>query len=90
MLAIDVFPDEDGYAGERGLLNAVLDTVVSNDVWVSDRNMCTRSFLFGIAQKQAFFVIRQHLGMSWTPLDQLGGFLVDSDLAIHRYPCTLG
>lgn len=71
MLAIDVFPDEDGYAGERGLLNAVLDTVVSNDVWVSDRNMCTGSFLFGIAQKQAFFVIRQHLGMSWTPLDQL-------------------
>jgi hypothetical protein len=71
MLAIDVFPCEDGYAGERALLDQVVAIVAANDVWIADRNMCTRSFLFGIAQRQAYFVIRQHQGMSWQPLDEL-------------------
>mgnify|MGYP001554462845 CR=1 FL=1 len=41
MLAIDVFPCEDGHAQERSLLPQVLATIESDDVWIADRNFCT-------------------------------------------------
>lgn len=56
----DVVPCEDGHAQERALLGAVLPLVQPKDVWVADRNFCTTDFVFGIAVRQAFFVIRQH------------------------------
>jgi IS4 transposase len=62
-IAIDVFPCEDGHAQERSLLEDVLKTVMANDLWVADRNFCVQSFLFGIAQKNAFFIIREHQQM---------------------------
>jgi hypothetical protein len=41
MLAIDIFPCEDGHAQERSLLPDVLTTVETDDVWIADRNFCT-------------------------------------------------
>jgi IS4 transposase len=64
-LPIDVFPCEDGHAQERSLLTDVLSTVEANDVWIADRNFCTRDFLLGIAARQAFFVIREHKNLPW-------------------------
>ena len=65
-LAIDVVPCEDGHAQERSLLGPILDTVAANDVWVADRHFCTTAFLFGIAQRKGFFVIRRHAStLSW-------------------------
>jgi IS4 transposase len=60
MLAIDVFPCEDGHAQERTLLPQVLETVAAKDIWIADRNFCTTGFLCGIARRDGFFVIRQH------------------------------
>ena len=60
MLATDVFPCEDGHAQERSLLPQVLTTVEVRDLWIADRNFCTTGFLFGIANQDAAFVIRQH------------------------------
>jgi IS4 transposase len=60
MLAMDVFPCEDGHAQERSLLPQVLETVEARDLWIGDRNFCTTAFLFGIAQRDGSFVIRQH------------------------------
>ena len=60
MLATDVFPCEDGHAQERSLLLQVLTTVEARDLWIADRNFCTTGFLFGIANQDAAFVIRQH------------------------------
>ncbi|MFH1266671.1 MAG: IS4 family transposase [Planctomycetota bacterium] len=60
MLATDVFPCEDGHAQERSLLPKVLETVQAEDLWIADRNFCTTDFLFGIAQRQGYFLIRQH------------------------------
>lgn len=60
MLAIDAVPCEDGYTQERKLLPEILPTVEENDLWIADRNFCTTKFLFGIAERKAFFVIRQH------------------------------
>ena len=65
MLAIDVFPCEDGHAQERSLLPQVLATVESDDVWIADRNFCTSNFLGGIAAKQAYFIIREHKCLPW-------------------------
>ena len=59
-LAIDVLPCEDGHAQERSLLGELLQTVERDDMWMGDRNFCTVDYLFGIARRNAKFVIRQH------------------------------
>jgi hypothetical protein len=59
-LVTDVFPCEDGHAQERRLLSQVLPTVCAKDLWMADRNFCTTEFLFGIDQREAGFIIRQH------------------------------
>jgi IS4 transposase len=60
MLVVDLIPCEDGHAQERSLLDLVLETVDAKDLWIEDRNFCTTNFLFGIARREAFFVVRQH------------------------------
>lgn len=60
MLAVDAFPIDDGHASERTVLPQVLQTVVAGDLWMGDRNFCTRDFALGIAARGAFFLIRQH------------------------------
>ncbi|MFN2524933.1 MAG: transposase, partial [Actinomycetota bacterium] len=67
-IPIDVFPCEDGHAQERSLLGQVLPTVGAEEVWVADRNFCTRDFLCGIAAREAFFIIRQHRNLPFEPL----------------------
>jgi len=67
-MPIDVFPCEDGHAQERSLLRDVLETVKALDLWIADRNFCTRDFLLGIEQLEAFYAIREHKGLSWNPL----------------------
>jgi hypothetical protein len=62
MLAIDVFPCEDGHAQERSLLSAALPTIAPGDCIIADRNFATMSFLGGVADRNAAFVIRQHGG----------------------------
>ena len=60
-LATDVFLTPDGHAQERSLLDEVLAIVSSrDDLWIADRNFCTLKFLFEIAKKLGFFIIRQH------------------------------
>lgn len=60
MLAIDLFPCEDGHAQERSLVPQVLPTIEPNDVMIADRNFCTTRFLSGIDERQGRFVIREH------------------------------
>jgi hypothetical protein len=59
-LATDVFLTPDGHAQERSLLDEVLTRVEKRDLWIADRNFCTLKFLFEIAKKLGFFVIRHH------------------------------
>lgn len=70
-LAIDVIPCEDGHAQERSILRKIVDAIMKNDLWVADRNFCVLWFLFKIIEKSAFFVIRQHMGMPYKPLNEL-------------------
>jgi hypothetical protein len=60
MLATDVIPCEDGHAQERSLSAEILALVRPGDLWIADRNFCTTTLLFGMAQRGACFIIRQH------------------------------
>jgi hypothetical protein len=59
-LAVDAFLTPDGHAQERSLLDDVLRAVRALDLWIADRNFCTLKFLFAIAEREAFFLMRQH------------------------------
>lgn len=70
-LICDVVPCEDAHAQERSLLDPILDTIQPDDLWIADRNFCTAKFLFGIATRLGYFVIRQHGGsFGWTEVDK--------------------
>jgi hypothetical protein len=70
-LVRDIFLCPDGHAQERSLFEAVLKTVEPKDLWLADRNMGTKHFLFALNQAQAMFVIRQHSTPSWQGLEEL-------------------
>jgi IS4 transposase len=71
MLAVDVFPCEDGHAQERSLLPLVLASVRAGELWIEDRNFCTLGFLFGIERKKAFFLVREHKSLPWQAIGKL-------------------
>jgi hypothetical protein len=51
---------EDGHAQERSLVDSVIAQVQPGDVYIADRNFCTAKMLNGTAEREGFFVIRQH------------------------------
>jgi Transposase DDE domain len=66
-LVIDVVCCEDGHAQERSLLQAILANVEARDLYLGDRNFCTTTVVFGIARREAFFLVRQHAStLRWT------------------------
>ena len=65
-LIVDLVPCEDGHAQERSLLPELLERIRAGAVIVADRNFCTSGFFFGLAARQAYFVIRQHAStLTW-------------------------
>lgn len=71
MLVTDVFPCEDAHAQERSLTPELLATVEANQVWIMDRNFCTRPLLFGLAERGADWIVRAHQQLPWQPLTPL-------------------
>ena len=65
-LVVDVFPLEDAHAQERSMFPLILETVKANEVWICDRNFCTKDFLTGISERGGYFIVREHLGLAWT------------------------
>ena len=59
-LIVDLVACEDGHAQERSFLPEMLARIRAATVIVADRNFCTSKFLFGLATRGAYFVIRQH------------------------------
>jgi IS4 transposase len=70
-LVRDVFPCEDGHAQERALLGEVLPTIQAGELWLHDRNFCTREFLCGHVEREAFFISRQHQKL---PFEEFSAF----------------
>jgi len=74
MLVEETIPCEDGHAQERSLTPDILALVQPGEVWMGDRNFCTVRLLFGIVDRQAFPVIRQHAtNVSWLPVGKCRG-----------------
>jgi hypothetical protein len=68
-LMTNLIPCEDGHAQERSLLAEVLPLIGEGEVWIEDRNFCTTGFLFGIRDRKAYFIVRQHAGnLHWEAL----------------------
>ena len=89
MLVTDIFLNQDGHAQERTMLPSILETVRPQQVWIADRNFCTRQFLSGIAQKSSYFIIRQHKSLPLeeiSPLEKSGvsetGFVFEQQVQI--------
>jgi IS4 transposase len=59
-LVTDLVLCEDAYTQERALVAQILPRIQTNDLWVADRNFCTTRFAWGVVQRGAFFVVRQH------------------------------
>jgi hypothetical protein len=70
-LVTDVFPCENGHAQERSLFGPLLKTVEAGDLWIEDRNFCTRDFLCDIDNRAAFFITREHRGLKFEILEAL-------------------
>jgi hypothetical protein len=60
MLITDVLLSEDGHAQERRMIPQVLNLVEADQLWIEDRNFCPLGLMFGMAQRGAVFVVRQH------------------------------
>lgn len=80
---------EDGHSQERSLLAPVLAAVQPKNVYIADRNFCTLSFLLGIADRQGFFVIRQHGQMPVMPNAPLRSAGRTESGAVFEQPATL-
>lgn len=89
MLVSDIFPCEDAHAQERSLLPEMLETVKANEVWIADRNFCTRAVLTGIDQREAYFIIRAHLNMPWEALAPLKAVGTSSSEDIFEQPVSV-
>jgi hypothetical protein len=66
-LIADFFPCEDGHAQERRMLGQVLERIEPGELWIGDRNFATRGFLWGIQEREASFLIREHGNLPWDP-----------------------
>ena len=64
-MALDAICCEDGHVQERALLDHLLELVEADDVWMGDRNFCTRAFLCGIEARSAYFIMRHHQNLAW-------------------------
>jgi hypothetical protein len=67
-LMVDVVPCEDGHAQERSLVDQVLPSVQAGEVWIADRNFCTRGVLRGLRERRAYAVVRLHGGLPFTEI----------------------
>lgn len=70
-LVVDIFLIEDGHAQERSKFDAILSTVKEKEIWIGDRNFCTKKFLMEIALEKSFFVIRQHGSLGYKVITEL-------------------
>jgi len=70
-LITDCICCEDGHTQERALLGGILDKIQADQLWIADRNFCTLGFLFGVANKLGYFLVREHKGLPHTEFSKL-------------------
>jgi len=63
----------DGHANPKPLFGRLLSEVEPKQCWIADRDFSTRTFLFGVADRRAYFVVRHHQGLGLEPIGPLSG-----------------
>ena len=88
----DIVPIEDGHAQERSALEAIIETLQAQQLWIADRNFCTLKLLYSVANRRAAFVIRQHHQLHGTQrgrLRKIGrtqtGKVLENELELPAY-----
>lgn len=66
-----MIPCEDGHAQERSLFGALAKLVQAGELWIADRNFCTKWLLKRITEAGGAFLIRQHGKLRCTELTKL-------------------
>jgi IS4 transposase len=59
-VVLDVIPCEDGHTQERALMEPLLAAAGIGDLWITDRNFCTRPILCGWHHQSSSFLVREH------------------------------
>lgn len=59
-LVLDMIPCEDGHTQERALMGPLLAAAGAGDLWITDRNFCTRPILCGWHRQSSSFLVREH------------------------------
>jgi len=59
-LVIDVLPSEDGHAGERALMAALVPTAMPGELWMGDRIFGTYNIIAAWHQRGCSFLVREH------------------------------
>lgn len=59
-LVVDMLPCEDAHAQERSLMAPLLEAAQPDDLWIGDRNFCTRTILAGWHRRGSAFIVREH------------------------------
>jgi len=64
-LVTAVLPCEDGHAQERRLTDDLLARLEVGDCRMGDRNFCTTPMLFGVHERRAVSILREHANLPW-------------------------
>jgi IS4 transposase len=59
-MIVDMVPCEDGHTQERALMEPILESAKRGELWVADRNFCTRKILAGWHGRGSGFIVREH------------------------------
>ena len=59
-LVTDIVPCEDAHAQERAVMGPLLERAQPQQLWMADRNFCTRDIMQGWHQGGAAFIVREH------------------------------
>ena len=59
-LVTDLVACEDAHASERSAMAPLLACAQAGELWIADRNFCTRTLLQGWHDAQAGFIVREH------------------------------
>jgi hypothetical protein len=62
-LVTDFLPCQDGHEQERSLLAEWVDLLQPNQLWIADRNFCTKLLMFECVLHKAYFLVRHHAGL---------------------------
>lgn len=70
-MIVDCVPSPDAYTQERALLPAVLERVRPGELWIADRNFCTRGLLWALHERKAVGLVREHQQIRFKPLEAM-------------------